>query len=173
MSRMSRRFTRIRISQTLEVPRQVVWEELRQIDRHVLWMKDAVSITFTTDQHEGAGTAFICKTKIGPFRTNDEMTITEWIDGRQITVHHRGLITGAGRFSLRGEHGRHCVLRWEERLEFPWWLGGSLAGIVAKPILKQVWIRNLDRFGELILRGREKGADDDQRAEGPQNPEGE
>ena len=170
---MTRRFTRIRISQTIEAPLAVVWEELRQIDRHVLWMKDAVSITFTTDQHEGAGTAFICKTKVGPFRTNDKMWITEWIEGRQITVHHQGLITGAGRFALRGEHGRHCVLRWEERLEFPWWLGGPLAGIVAKPILKQLWIRNLDRFGELILRGMEQSALDPRGEEDPQNPEGE
>ena len=173
MSSMGRRFTRIRISQTIEAPLQGVWKELRQIDRHVLWMKDAVSITFTTEQHEGPGTAFICKTKIGPFRTNDTMTITEWIEGRQITVHHQGLITGAGRFSLRGEHGRHCVLRWEERLEFPWWLGGSLAGIVAKPILKQIWIRNLDRFSELVLSGIERSAADNRIGEDPQNPDGE
>ena len=150
MSSMTRRFTRIRISQTIEAPLAVVWEELRQIDRHVLWM-----------------------TKVGPFRTNDKMWITEWIEGRQITVHHQGLITGAGRFALRGEHGRHCVLRWEERLEFPWWLGGPLAGIVAKPILKQLWIRNLDRFGELILRGMEQSALDTRGEEDPQNPEGE
>ncbi len=133
----------------------MVWTELSTIERHVIWMKDAVRITFETDQRQGVGTTFRCLTRVGPFRTNDRMEITDWIEGRQITVHHSGLITGAGRFSLRGELGQFCVLRWEERLEFPWWLGGSLVAAVAKPILKSIWTRNLDRLAELIRRGLE------------------
>ncbi len=150
-----RTLTRIRVSKTIEAPKSVVWTELSTIERHVIWMKDAVRITFETDQRQGVGTTFRCLTRVGPFRTNDRMEITDWIEGRQITVHHSGLITGAGRFSLRGELGQFCVLRWEERLEFPWWLGGSLVAAVAKPILKSIWTRNLDRLAELIRRGLE------------------
>jgi len=150
-----RTLTRIRVSKTIEAPKSVVWMELSSIERHVIWMKDAVRITFETDQRQGVGTTFRCLTRVGPFRTNDRMEITEWIEGRQITVHHSGLITGAGRFSLRGELGLHCVVRWEERLEFPWWLGGSIVAAAAKPILKSIWTRNLDRLAELIQRGLE------------------
>jgi hypothetical protein len=158
MTKRSGRFIRVRIAHTIHAPRSAVWAELRQLDRHVLWMKDAVSITFHGDQREGVGTSFTCKTKIGPFRTNDEMTITSWIEEREMTVHHQGLITGAGRFVVRGDHGRHCVIRWEERLSFPWYFGGNLTGTFAKPIFKAIWRRNLDRLGELVLRNLEAEA---------------
>lgn len=155
MSNNPRHFTRVRIAHTIQAPRTAVWAELRQLDRHVLWMKDAESIAFHSDQREGEGTTFTCKTKIGPFRTNDVMTITSWIEEREMTVHHKGLITGAGRFVVRGDHGRHCVIRWEERLSFPWYLGGNLTGTFAKPIFKAIWRRNLDRLGELVLQNVE------------------
>lgn len=147
------RKTRIWIAKTIEAPKDVVWLELSSIDRHVIWMLDAVAIDFTTDQRRGVGTSFRCRTKVGPFRTTDQMTITSWIDGREIGVEHRGLVRGTGRFTLRGEMGRTCVLRWEERLTFPIWLGGPVTAMVAKPILKSIWIRNLDRLAELIRRG--------------------
>ncbi len=155
MSNNPRHFTRVRIAHTIQAPRTAVWAELRQLDRHVLWMKDAESIAFHSDQREGEGTTFTCKTKIGPFRTNDVMTITSWIEEREMTVHHKGLITGAGRFVVRGDHGRHCVIRWEERLSFPWYLGGNLTGTFAKPIFKAIWRRNLDRLGELVVQNVE------------------
>jgi len=155
VSKNPRHFTRVRIAHTIQAPRTAVWAELRQLDRHVLWMKDAESIAFHSDQREGEGTTFTCKTKIGPFRTNDVMTITSWIEEREMTVHHKGLITGAGRFVVRGDHGRHCVIRWEERLSFPWYLGGNLTGTFAKPIFKAIWRRNLDRLGELVLQNVE------------------
>ena len=158
MSKGSGGFTRVRIAHTIQAPRSAVWAELRQLDRHVLWMKDAVSITFHDEHREGVGTTFTCKTKIGPFRTNDVMTITSWIEEREMTVHHKGLITGAGRFVVRGDHGRHCVIRWEERLSFPWYFGGTITGTFAKPIFKALWRRNLDRFGELVLRNLEVDA---------------
>jgi len=37
------------LSTELPAPVAVVWEELRHIDRHVHWMADAESITFTTE----------------------------------------------------------------------------------------------------------------------------
>ena len=113
-------------------------------------MKDARSIVFDTAQREGVGVSFACKTKIGPLSTTDHMEITEWIEGRTIGVRHVGLVTGSGRFELRGEMGFHAVFRWEERLEFPWWMLGSIGGWFARPILKHVWQRNLNRLKALI-----------------------
>ena len=41
-------------------------------------------------------------------------------------IEHRGAVTGDGEFRLRpvagGDATEFC---WEERLRFPWWLGGA------------------------------------------------
>ena len=120
----------------------VVWDEMRHIERHVEWMHDAVAITFTSDQREGVGTSFVCATKIGPLRTNDVMVITRWDDAAVMGVEHRGLITGRGEFTLSPD-GDGTRITWTEDLVFPWWLGGALGAVVARPILRAVWRRNL------------------------------
>lgn len=144
------RGNRIRISVTITASKDAVWAELCQIDRHPRWMKDAVRIEFTSDQHQGVGTTFRCLTRVGPLRTWDQMEVTGWIEGSEIAVRHRGLVTGEGRFVLRGEMGRHCVVRWEEQLHFPWYVGGGLTARFARPILKSIWRRNLSRLQALV-----------------------
>ena len=68
---------RIQISQVIDRTPSEVWNEMRHIERHVNWMHDAVEIRFTSDSREGIGTSFICLTKVGPFKTQDVMTITD------------------------------------------------------------------------------------------------
>lgn len=128
-----------------DATRSVVWDELRHIDRHVEWMLDAVSITFATDQREGVGTSFRCRTKIGPLVTNDEMTITEWVDGSVMRVRHEGVITGEGQFTLHDVDGG-TTIRWTEQLVFPWWALGPIGAFVASPILRAMWRGNLKRL---------------------------
>ena len=133
------------LSTELPAPVAVVWEELRHIDRHVHWMADAESITFTTEQHEGVGTQFRCRTKVGPFVTTDVMTITAWEPERTVGVRHSGLITGEGAFHLVAK-GDATDMTWAETLIFPWWAGGPLGALVATPILRAIWRRNLRRL---------------------------
>jgi len=135
----------ITISTTIPLPVSAVWDELRHIDRHVEWMNDAVALTFVTDQREGEGTSFHCKTKIGPFITNDVMTITRWESETAMGVEHKGLIKGEGVFFLHGTDDQ-TTLVWQEALRFPWYLGGPLAAFVAAPILRFIWRRNLANF---------------------------
>jgi hypothetical protein len=106
-------------------------------------MHDAVGIRFRTTQHEGMGTTFETDTKVGPFRLTDVMAVTEWDPGRAIGIRHVGLVTGTGRFTLIPARGDRTRFTWEEQLEFPWRLGGPLAGLAARPVLKWVWRRNL------------------------------
>ena len=133
---------RIRISQVIDRIPSEVWNEMRHIERHVNWMHDAVEIRFTSDSREGIGTSFICLTKVGPFKTQDVMTITDWRENEAMGVTHVGLIKGSGQFTITPQ-GQKSLIVWEEKLFFPWWPLGSFGGILSKPVLKLIWKRNL------------------------------
>jgi Polyketide cyclase / dehydrase and lipid transport len=137
---------RIRVRTTVDAPRAAVWARLADIADHVHWMADAAEIRFVGERRSGVGTTFECETRVGPLRTVDVMAVTEWREGRSLGVRHAGLVTGAGRFVLRrGRRGRTHVT-WDERLRFPWWLGGPVAGLVASPVLRHIWRGNLRRL---------------------------
>jgi len=126
-----------------------LWTELEQIDRHVLWMADAVKITFTTPQERGLGTTFTCLTKVGPISLTDVMTITAWEAQRAMGVRHSGIVTGEGLFTLQSSEAG-STLTWAETLAFPWWMAGKLGEILAKPILTALWKGNLRRLAKLL-----------------------
>jgi len=133
---------RIQISQVIDRTPSEVWNEMRHIERHVNWMHDAVEIRFTSDSREGIGTSFVCLTKVGPFKTQDVMTITEWRENEVMGVAHAGLIRGVGKFTILRQ-GPGSLIVWEEKLEFPWWGLGWFGLTLAKPVLTHIWKRNL------------------------------
>ena len=143
--------TTITVEAIYQTSPDVVWEELRHIDRHVHWMHDALAIRFASNQHDGLGTTFECDTKLGPFRTTDVMEITEWIENTSMGVAHRGLITGEGRFTLTPA-ARATRVTWRETLHFPWWLAGPVGSTIAAPVLRALWRRNLDQLGRQLVR---------------------
>lgn len=134
---------RIRVRTVLDAPPRVVWRDLEDIASHQEWMVDAAEIRFLTAQQSGPGTRFECDTKVGPFRLTDVMEITEWRPGRAMGVDHSGVVSGTGRFTLRGVRGNRTVFVWKEKLRFPLWLGGPIGAFLAKPVLHLVWRRNL------------------------------
>jgi hypothetical protein len=142
---------RIRISQVIDRTPSEVWNEMRHIERHVNWMKDAVSITFTSETTEGVGTSFLCLTKVGPLKTQDAMTITEWRENEAMGVTHVGLIKGSGAFLLSTTVGG-CLVSWEERLIFPWWAFGEIGAQIAKPVLRGIWKLNLGNLASLVVK---------------------
>jgi carbon monoxide dehydrogenase subunit G len=155
----------IRVERTIARPPDDVWRHLADVADHVHWMADAAEIRFTGDRREGVGATFECETRVGPLRTVDRMVVTEWEPGRAMGVDHRGLVTGTGRFSLEpaGSAGAAAgagagasggagatVLTWDEDLRFPWWLGGPVASVAARPVLRRLWSGNLRRFSERV-----------------------
>jgi len=134
---------RIRVATTIDAPPKSVWASIRDIATHVGWMEDAVAIRFTSDARDGVGTTFECDTRVGPFRLTDLMEVTEWDERRRMGIRHVGLVTGTGRFTLRKARGGRTRFTWEERLRFPWWMGGPLGGTLGAPVLKRIWRRNL------------------------------
>lgn len=144
--------SRIRVSITIDAPPQRVWEAVEDISTHVRWMVDAATITFTSDRTSGVGTTFDCLTRFGPIALVDQMAITRWEPGRAMGVRHDGLVTGTGVFELRGRGRgkRRTRFTWTERLRFPLWMGGPIGAVAAKPLMRLVWRRNLERLAGLV-----------------------
>ena len=142
----------VRIAIATEIPAtpDVVWAAIEDLGTHTAWMADAERITFVTDQRAGVGTEFDCLTVVGPLRTTDRMTVTEWEEGAVMGIRHAGAVTGTGRFTLEPS-ARGTSFRWSEELTFPWWLGGPVGEIVGKPVLTAVWRRNLDRLRAYVI----------------------
>ena len=134
---------RIRVSTTIDAPPARVWDDIKDIASHVQWMEDAVAIRFTSSKRSGVGTAFDCDTKVGPLRLTDRMEVTEWKPRKVMGIRHVGLVTGTGRFTLRRRRRGRTTFRWEERLVFPWWMGGPVGAEVGGLVLRLVWKRNL------------------------------
>lgn len=145
----------IRVSIEIDLTPAELWAILEPVERHVDWMADAESITFTSEQTRGVGTEFICVTKIGPIKLDDRMAITEWEPGRRMGVRHEGLVSGSGAFELEPiDFGRRTRFIWAESLKFPWFLGGPIGEFVGVPIvLGAIWRRNLRRLKRLTEAG--------------------
>ncbi len=138
------------ISRHIPASPEVVWAELRQIDRHVNWMLDAAAIRFVSPNREGLGTKFECDTKIGPLKVTDVMEVTEWIEGSSIRVRHVGVVTGEGNLEIVPETDGSSLIRWTEDLTFPWYLGGPVGVQILRPVFFLVWRGNLKRLAAQI-----------------------
>lgn len=137
--------TLIVASVDLPLPASEVWAELSQLERHAEWMADAERIDFADDRRRGVGTEMKVRTRVGPFVTNDVISVRSWIEGESIGVSHRGLVTGVGVFVLVPVDGGTRFV-WLEDLAFPWYFGGGVTAFFAAPILRWIWQRNLNRF---------------------------
>ena len=132
----------------IDAPPRRVWRQLRDIASHVEWMHDAAAIEFTSRRRRGVGTTFDCDTRVGPLRLRDRMEVTEWRPRRAMGIRHVGMVTGTGRFVLRraGARGRRTRFTWEERLAFPWWMGGPVGAALGGQVLRLVWRRNVSNL---------------------------
>jgi Polyketide cyclase / dehydrase and lipid transport len=143
---------RIRTCITIDAPPAAVWAEVKRIDSHVEWMRDAKSIRFLSKRRTGVGTEFECLTGIGPLVTTDVLAVTEWRPRRAIGISHEGAVRGQGRFTLRRKSGRRTRFCWHERLQFPRWMGGPLGELLAWPLLRAIWKGNLRRLKTRVER---------------------
>lgn len=149
-----RSVARIRVSTVIDAPRRQVWADVADIASHVEWMGDAEAIHFTSARRKGVGTAFDCITRVGPVRLTDRMAVTEWTEGRAMGIRHVGVVTGTGRFTLRSTARGRTRFTWDERLSYPWWLGGRLGSVVSRPVLRHIWKQNLRRLKARVERRR-------------------
>jgi hypothetical protein len=80
-----------------------VWADVRNIESHVTWTRDATEIRFLSEHHEGPGIRFECDSWVGPLSLTDVIEITTWEDERRMGVRHVGLVelTEEGLHSMR------------------------------------------------------------------------
>ena len=133
----------------IDAPTEVVWSHLSDLGSHSDWMSDAVKVEFETEQTSGKGTRMRVPTRVGPFRTTDVMTGVVWKPPHVIEVSHEGVIRGTGRFEIDPNKPATRLI-WSEDLRFPWWLGGPLGALVARPVLRRTWSRNLANLKHII-----------------------
>lgn len=134
----------------MPLPKSTVWGGLADLGSHDSWMRDARSIVFVTDQRSGKGTRMRVKTVVGPFRTVDDMEVVGWDVGRSIEVTHTGLVKGRGTFTIAPVGPGETLVTWDEELRFPWWLGGVITAMLARPVLERVWRGNLGALEEVL-----------------------
>ncbi len=130
----------------------MVWQELADLESHVEWMADAERIDFLTNQRAGTGTRLEVETRFGPLRTSDVMEFTSWDPPDRMAVRHGGLFTGYGEFTLETIDGSATRVTWREQITFPWFLGGPVGAVLARPVFGWVWRRNLRRLRERVQR---------------------
>lgn len=140
----------IHVSTMLNASPERVWELIDDIESHKEWMADAEDIVVTSERTQGVGTTFTVPTKVGPLRLTDHMEITEWEPARSMGVHHKGLVTGSGRFVLTPAGANRTEFAWVEDLKFPLWMGGPIGGFFGSKVLGWIWRRNLEALGARV-----------------------
>lgn len=150
--------TRVRVSTTIAASPSRVWDHIKDLASHVDWMNDAVAIRYLSHQRTGVGTRFETDTRVGPLRLTDKMEVTDWDDGRTIAIRHTGMVTGTGRFIVRRRLRGGTRFTWEERLKFPWWMGGPFGSFAGGLVLRVIWRRNLHNLKERIEASRRSRA---------------
>lgn len=132
----------VTVSIRVDASRDRVWAELSDLASHPEWMKDAESITFTSEQTGGVGTSMEVLTRVGPLRTTDIMEVTGWTEGESIEIAHYGVVKGRGKLEVTPD-GDSCLVSWTEELFFPWWVGGLITAALARPVMTRIWAGNL------------------------------
>ena len=135
---------------TIAAPPEVVWRVLEPIERHVDWMADAVSITFTSAGAPRRRHQLRLRDPHRPVphdRPHDGHrmdTAARW----ESSITASSPVAAASRSA--GARATAPRFTWTERLRFPWWMGGRIGALAAKPILRAVWRRNLRTLKQLI-----------------------
>ena len=139
----------VRVSVDIAAPLGEVWTAAADLAAPEQWMADVESIEVGSEARQGAGTEMRVATRIGPFRTTDVITITDWEPLHRISVLHHGFFSGRGEFDISAVGGA-TRFTWTEEINFPWRVGGPIAAIFARPVLTRIWRRNLQRFKALL-----------------------
>ena len=138
----------------VEAPRRAVWDLLVEWERQPEWMVDARSVEVLTAARTGVGVAIRCPTNIVGFVVRDELSVTEWEEGRLLGMRHTGrVIHGVGAFELSDTPYGTRLLWWEEAQVPLGAVGDALAGLLVVGWVERVFRRSLAGF-KRVCEGR-------------------
>ena len=133
----------------IDAPIERVWAVLADIEGQPRWMHDLKSVTIESPGPIGVGTRASGRVRILGVTVKDPVEITEFEPPSRFALAHEGLFTGSGLMTLEpGADGTTTIVRWEEVLVAP--ALPDLADLVFRPILADVFQRDLDRLRVLV-----------------------
>ena len=136
----------------IDAPIARVWAELADIEGQPRWMHDLKTVTIETPGPVGVGTRATGRVRVLGITVEDPVEITEFEPPTRFAIAHEGLFTGSGLITLEaGADGTTTIVRWEEVLVAP--ALPDLADLVLRPILADVFQRDLDRLRVLVETG--------------------
>jgi uncharacterized protein YndB with AHSA1/START domain len=139
----------IRSLAVIEAPIERVWQEIADVERQPRWMHDLKEVRIETPGPIRAGTRAVGRVRILGATVEDPIEIIEFEPPTRFAIAHEGLFTGSGLITLEsGADGTTTIVRWEEVLLAP--VVPDLAGLLLRPILADVFQRDLDRLRQLV-----------------------
>lgn len=136
----------------IDAPTERVWAELADVEGQPRWMDDLKSVRIESPGPVGVGTRATGRVRILGITVEDPVEITEFEPPTRFAIAHEGLLTGSGLITLEaGADGTTTIVRWEEVLVAP--VLPDLADAILRPILADVFQRDLDRLRALVEAG--------------------
>ncbi|GAA1781286.1 SRPBCC family protein [Actinomadura chokoriensis] len=125
-------------------PAEHVFALLTDWPRHAEWMP------FTSAEGgDKVGDELRARTGIGPVGFTDTMVITDWRDGRRVSVRHTGrVVRGEAWFKVVPE-GTGSRVVWAELIDLPLGPLGRAGWLVAGPVVKAFLALGLRRLAAL------------------------
>ena len=145
----------VTVCTTIDAPPAAVWAAVENIESHTDWMKDAVRITFKSDAAQRSrGRVRVPHARRAALHDRPSSSSRMWRPGEMMGIEHRGAVTGDAEFRLEPDGDERTRFCWEERLRFPWWLGGFVGERVGMPVLRHLWSGNVARLKASIEDAR-------------------
>lgn len=142
----------IRSLVVIDAPIERVWAVLADVEGQPRWMHDLKSVRLDTPGPVGVGTRATGSVRILGVTVEDPVEITEFEPPTRYAIAHEGSFTGSGLITLEaGADGTTTIVRWEEVLVAP--VLPNLADAVLRPILVNVFQRDLDRLRAIVQAG--------------------
>ena len=139
----------------IDAPIEAVWEVLADVPGQPRWMAEMKAVRLLTPGPVGVGTQGEATVRILGLPITDPVTITRFNPPTRFSLRHEGTFAGEGDIVLEpGADGTTTIVRWSEALAppvLPW-----LWNEAARPVLGDIFQRDLERLRELVEAGLER-----------------
>jgi hypothetical protein len=91
------------------------------------------------------------RTPLGAIGFMDKMVVTEWVEGRSVTVAHIGrVVRGSGSFAVTPRTAQACDIAWTEDLTIPGGSAGRVLWRLLRPVSTWAVRQSLNRFAQQV-----------------------